>query len=193
LYLFVLAFISSWFLKTNSIDLGFLTQTEVLSGAVANRIDYVNSKDVANLVQNRSENSLFLSVQKYFDFGIKIFVLISVVLIKDLIKRMTGDKTEYTKLFALVLFLYIFAFIAISFPSGARFLAIAHLFLILLLGKLYNIYQESDLKKLILFALPVFSFQIAFTNFAAPIIFISHTFWYGNVFWLIIEGWDFIL
>jgi hypothetical protein len=191
LYLFVIAFSASWFLKTNSISLGFLSNTDVISGAVANRVEFINSSDVANLVENRKENSLFLSVQKYFDFGIKIYVFFSIFLIKDLISRMTGDKTEYTKLFALVLFLYILAFIAVSFPSGARFLAIAHLFLILLLGKLYSIYQENDLKRVIILALPVFSFQIAFINFMAPSMFLSSTFWYGNLFWIIIEGWGF--
>jgi hypothetical protein len=192
-YLFIITFVASWFLKTNSINLGFLTKTDIISGAVANRVEFINSTDVANLVDSRKDNSLFLSVQKYFDYGIKIFVFFSVFLIKDLINRMTGDKTEYTKLFALVLFLYIFAFIAVSFPSGARFLAIAHIFLILLLGKLYAIYKEFDIKKIILIGLSVFSFQIAFTNFMVSFMILTPTFWFGNFFMILIEGLGFIL
>lgn len=187
-YVFIGCFLASWFLKTNSINLSFLSQNEVLSGEVAERVNFINSSDTASLVEKRKEDSLFLGVQKYFEYGIKIFVLLSVLLIRRVIDLMEGDKTEYTKMFALVLFLYSFAFIATSIPSGGRFLAIAHLFLLLLLVKIYSLYKKSDIKKIILFAIPAFSFQIAFVNFMAPSMFLSSTFWYGNFFWILIEG-----
>lgn len=191
-YVFVLTFFASWILNTNSINLGFLTQSDALSGAIGSRLDYVNSSGVATLVETRKDNSLFLNVQKYFDYGIKIYVFVTILYLHKLLSRMTGNKLAYTRLFAFVLFFYAFAFIATSFPSGARFLNIAHLFFIILVGKFYAIYQGKNLKTLILFSLPVFSFNIAFINGMLPLLILSPTFWYGNVFWILIEGWDFI-
>ncbi len=192
-YLFILAFIASWVLETNMINLSFLSQTDMLSGAVGNRMDYVNSSEVASLVDSRSESSLFLGVQKYFGYGIKIYVFVTVLFMQKLMKRMIGNKTEYTRLFAFVLFFYTVAFIAASIPSGGRFLSIAHLFMILLMGKFYAIYKEENMKRLIVWALPVFSFNIVFINGLLPILLLTPTFWYGNIFWIIIEGMDFYL
>lgn len=191
LYMFIVAFGASWVLGINSINLGFLTEADFLPGAVGSRMDYVNSEDTANLVANRADNSLFLSVQKYFNYGIKIYVFIAVLFLNRLLKRMKGDKTAYTNLFAFVLFFYAFAFIASSVPSGGRFLNIAHLFLFVLLVKFYAIYKTKSYRNLILWSLPVFSFNIAFTNGMLPMLILTPTFWYGNFFWIIIEGVDF--
>lgn len=187
-YIFILAFIASWLLRTNSINLSFLSQTDALSGAVGDRLDYVNSSDVATLVENRRESSLFLSVQKYFDYGIKIYVFVVVWNMRKWLKRMPGKNTEFTRLFAFVLFFYAVAFIATSIPSGGRFLNIAHVFFILLMGKFYSEYKIPKMKRLIMWALPVFSFNIMFINVMLPILILTPTFWYGNLFWIIIEG-----
>src|SRR5690554_2394004 len=187
-YAFVLAYMASWVLGTNSIDLSFLSKTDALSGAVGDRLDYVNSSDVASLVESRRESSLFLGVQKYFDYGIKIYVFIALVFIKKKLNRMTGNKTAFNKLLAFVLFFYAVAFIATTIPSGGRFLNIAHLFFMLLLGKFYAVYKEADIKRLILWALPVFSFNILFINGLLPILVLTPIFWYANVFWIVIEG-----
>lgn len=192
-YTFVLAYIASWVLGTNSIDLSFLSKTDALSGAVGDRLDYVNSSDVASLVESRRESSLFLGVQKYFDYGIKIYVFIALVFIKKKLNRMTGNKTAFNKLLAFVLFFYAVAFIATTIPSGGRFLNIAHLFFMLLLGKFYAVYKEADIKRLILWALPVYSFNILFINLALPFLILTPSFWFSNVFWIIIEGLDFSL
>lgn len=193
LYMFIIAFVLSWILGTNSINLGFLTQADVLPSAVGNRMDYINSEDTANLVANRADNSLFLSVQKYFNYGIKIYVFMAVLFLNKLIKKMKGDKTAYTNLFAFVLFFYAFAFIASSVPSGGRFLSIAHLFLFVLLVKVYVIYKKKTYQKIILLSLPVFAFSIAFTNFMLPFLILTPTFWYGNFFWIVIEGMNFYI
>lgn len=192
IYVFILSFFASWLLEANSINLGFLSKTDILSGAVGSRLDYLNSTEVKNLVESRRESSLFLIVQKYFIYAIKIYVFISVLFVQNLLKNAKGDKSAYLQLFAFVLFFYTTAFLASSLPSGARFLSIAHLFLILLLCKIYAVYNKNKMKKLIVWSLPVFSFNIAFTNFMLPFLILTPTFWYGNLFWIIIEGIGFI-
>ncbi|WP_316790879.1 EpsG family protein [Pedobacter frigoris] len=192
-YAFILAFIASWILGANSINLSFLSQADVLSGAVGARMNYINSSEVANLVENRGESSLFLGIQKYFGYGIKIYVFVVILFLRKLLNRAKKDKIEFSRLFAFVLFFYSVAFIASSIPSGGRFLNIGHLFMILLLGRCYAVYKGEDIRKLILWALPVFSFNIAFINFMLPFLILSPTIWYGNLFWIIIEGLDFYL
>lgn len=191
-YTFVITFFASWFLKINSINLGFLTQTDVLSNAVGNRLNYVNSDDVTDIVNSRTSNSLFLGVQNYFNIAIKIYVFFSILYLNKLLKKMKGNtKIEYTNLFAFVLFFFSFAFIANSFPSGGRFMSFALLFLALCLVKFYSIYKSAEIKKIIFIALPVFSFKILFTNFMIPYLILTPTFWYGNIFWIILDGLDF--
>ncbi len=187
-YFFIIAYFASWVLGTNVINLSFLSQTDAFSGAIGDRLDYVNSAEIAELVNKRSESSIFLSVQKYFNYGIKIYIFIAVLYVRKWIGKMSGDKTEYTRLFAFVLFYYAVALLATSIPSGARFLNIAHLFMFILLGKLYVIHKKKSMKRLIIWSLPAFSFTIAFTNFMLPILILSPTVWYGNLFWIFIEG-----
>tara|TARA_B100001146_G_scaffold224592_1_gene243075 strand:- start:484 stop:1722 length:1239 start_codon:yes stop_codon:yes gene_type:complete len=187
-YIFVFAFILSWILGTNAINLSFLSEADILSGAIGDRMNFVNSEQVGNTMDRRKESSLFLSVQKYFNYGIKIYVFISVLLIRKLLKKTIENKIRYTRIFSFVLFFYTIAFIATSVPSGARFLNIAHLFMLLLLGKLYIVNKGLRIKKIILWALPVFSFNILFINILLPILILTPTFWYGNLFWIILEG-----
>lgn len=188
-YVFVATFSASWFLKTNFINLDFLSSTEALSGAVGNRLNYMNSQQVANLYSERKATSLFLGVQEYFNYAIKIYVFISVLFLNKLLKRMKFDnKIEYTNFFAFVLFFFSFNFIASSFPSGSRFMAFSFLFFIVYLVKLYSLHKIKKFKKIVFIALPVFSFNIAFTNFMLPYLILSPTFWYGNIFWIIEEG-----
>lgn len=186
--LFIFTFFASWILSTNAINLGFLSNTGLLSGAVGERISYVNSEDVGQMVERRSENSLFLSVQKYFNYAIKIYVFIAVGSIYRFIKRMNIDKTVYSNLLAFVLFFYSFSFIALSIPSGGRFFNIAHLFLLVLLAMTYQINKQKQIKTIILLAIPVFSFNIAFISGMLPILILTPAFWYGNLFWIIMEG-----
>lgn len=190
-YLFITTFMFSWVLSTNAINLGFLSQIDSLSGAVGSRMDYLNSEDITNLVDNRRKTSLFLGVQQYFLYAIKIYVFVGILFLYKQIKKINDNNKAFTNLLAFVLLFYSFAFIASSFPSGGRFMNIAHLFFILLLVKFYGVYKPKKIKKLIFWALPVFSFNIAFTNFMLPILILTPLFWYGNLFWIIIEGLDF--
>ncbi|MEY4835737.1 MAG: hypothetical protein RI980_1852 [Bacteroidota bacterium] len=192
-YLFITSFIISWVLSTNSIDIGFIKDNDVFSGEVANRIEFLNSERATSIVKSRVESSLFLSVQKYFNIFIKIYVFIAVLFLKNRILKIKGNKLEYNTILAFVMFFYSFAFIATSFPSGARFLNIAHLFLMLLMVIMYVKYSNRNFKKIISWSLPVFSFNILFTNGMLSWLILTPTFWYGNFFWIIIEGLDFII
>ena len=191
-YMFIATFFASWFLKTNSINLSFFTQSDALSGAVGSRLDFINSDRVTQIVDSRKGNSLFLSVQTYFNYAIKIYIFISILFLNKLLKRMKDNKKiEYTNFFAFILFFFSLSFIATSFPSGGRFLNLAFLFFVLYLVKFYCIYKNKKIRTLILYAIPVFSFNIAFTNFMLPLLILTPTFWYGNIFWIIIEGLGF--
>lgn len=189
LYLFMMAFFTSWFIGTNSISLGFISEISPLSGAIGNRVDYLNSDKITDLVSTRKDSSLFLGVQEYFHSAIKIYVFISILYLYKLLKNLdVVNKLEYTRLFSFVLLLLSFSFILISFPSGMRFMKIALLFFVLYLGKYYGIDRSSGMRKIIIIALPVFAFNIAFINLMLPYLIVSPTMWYGNIFWLIIEG-----
>jgi len=192
-YSFIITFILSWILTTNSIDIGFIKDNDVFSGQVAERMEFLNSEKAANIVNSRRESSLFLSVEKVFNYFIKIFVFIAVLFLKKSIRTIEGNKLKYNNILAFVMFFYSFAFIATSFPSGARFLNIAHLFLMLLMVIMYVKYSNRNFKKIISWSLPVFSFHILFTNGMVSWLILTPTFWYGNFFWIIIEGLDFII
>lgn len=193
IYLFVFSFFLSWFLGTNFIKLNFIVDSGILSdGAVGKRIDYLNSEETANLVEQRRESSLFLSVQKFFEFAIRIYVFIIVLNLRKILTQLPNKNIEINRFFSFVVFYYSFSFIAISFPSGTRFMNIAHLFLFLFLAKVYLIINSKKVNNLILLAAPVFAFQIAFINFVLPTMILTPTFWYGNLFWLIIDGIDYI-
>lgn len=192
-YIFLGTFIASWILTTNSIDIGFLKENDVFSGEVANRMEFLNSEKAANVVKTRVENSLFLSVQKYFNVIIKIYVFITVLFLKKKIQSLKENKLAYNNILAFVMFFYSFAFIATSFPSGGRFLNIAHLFLMLLMVTIYVKDSTRNFIRLISWSLPVFSFNILFTNGMLSWLILTPTFWYGNFFWIVIEGIDFII
>lgn len=192
-YIFIITFFASWVLTTNTIDIGFIKDSDVFTGEVANRMEFLNSEKVTQIVKSRTENSFFLTVQKYFNYIIKIYVFISVIFLKNIISKIKGNKLKYNNILAFVMFFYSFAFIATSFPSGARFLNIAHLFFMLLMLKLYVKYHTKNFQKIISWSLPVFSFNILFINFMLSWLVLTPTFWFGNFFWIIIEGLDFII
>ncbi|MDM1522306.1 EpsG family protein [Empedobacter sp. 225-1] len=194
-YIFLFTFFISWFLRTNSINLGFISNADLVDGAIGQRLNYVNSNEVSALVDKRRENSVFLSVQKYFDMAIKIFVFIVVVYIKKNIKLVGLDKRAYfNKLFNFVLFFYSFSFIAISFPSGSRFLNIAHMFFLVLIVLFYNYIQnQKQFSNLLFFAFFSFSFNIAFINFMLPLLILDTSFWYGTIMSILINVSNFII
>lgn len=190
---FIVTFVASWVLETNAINLGFIAESDVISGEIGGRLNYLNSDRVSEIVQARTQVSLFLGVQKYFGYSIKIYTFIIVVYLWKLLKKYNGNKIEFTRLLSAVMFFYSVAYIASSFPSGGRFMSIAHMLLFILFAKFYNINKSKRMQRLILFSLPVFSFNVAFANLMLPLMILSPTFWYGNIFWILIEGTGFYM
>ena len=188
-YVFIVTFILSFFLSTNLFDISFISRLDILPGGITNRIDYVNSDDVSEIVENRVGNSLFLKVLSYFNNLISFYVLIVVLYINKYIKNNnTGGFVEINMLFTFVLLYYSFAHIAISFPSGSRFMAIGHMFLVLLLSRFYRIYNTDKIKRLIFIALLPFMFNILFINIVMPIMILTPTFWYGGFVGVLLEN-----
>lgn len=192
-YIFITTFLISFFLDTNTINLSFLTNSNILPDAAANRIDYVNSEEIVELVDKRAESSLYLTVQSFFNGLISIYVLTVIIYIRKKIENSSGDFTSINKIFSLTLLFYAFAYISISIPSGSRFMDIAHIFLIILLCSFYRIFKTNKIRKLILISIIPFSFKILFINIAVPILILTPRFWYGGFIGVILENLNPIL
>lgn len=193
-YVLIFSFSLSFILGTNAINLNFLIEGSNSNGEVANRLNYVNSSELANLINKRNINSLFLSVQKYFLLTTKIYIFISLLIINRLMNKINNkDKKYYLNFYSFILLFFSFAFIATSIPSGVRFLSIGYLFFTVFLVSIYRLHNGKLIKKIILLAIPGFIFNILFTNIMLPILILSPTFWYGTFFGIIIEGLNFQL
>ncbi|MDC0086568.1 hypothetical protein OAI39_03945 [Polaribacter sp.] len=191
---FIFSFFLSFILSTNFINISFLTEPIGLDSAIGARLDYINSDYITDLVNKRSSNSIFLTTQKYFLITIKIYLFISVLKLNNFFnKRNIKFSKKNMKLFSFVIMFLSFCFIAESIPSGGRFMNFAYLFYVLFLLQLFNTYKILLVKKVILFSLPGFIFQILFTNVMLPVLILSPTFWYGTFFGVIIEGLNFQL
>ena len=193
IYLFVISFAASFVLKTNFINLKFLTEVELIEGTeAAYRLNYINSEETSKLIESRSNNSIFLRTQKLFLLLIKTYIFFSCLKIIKILKKLKGDfKKKHLQLLSFVLLFLSFSFVIESFPSGGRFMNIAYLFYFIYLVRLYSILKTRLVKRIILFALPAFIFEILFTNIMLPILILSPTFWYGTFFGALIEGLTF--
>lgn len=187
-YAFIVTSILSFFIETNLFNISFLTQFDIIPNAAANRIDYVNSDVVSEIVEERSGNSLFLTVSSYFDYFITVYVLIVMLYIKRFIKKSTDELAKLNLLFSFTLLYLSFANLASSFPSGSRFLGIGHLFLIILLCRFYRNYKSNKIERLILFSIFPFLFKILFINLMLPILILSPVFWYGGFVGVLLEN-----
>lgn len=187
-YAFIITFLSSFFLSTNAIDVGFIADSNILPGAASDRISYVNSDRVTDIVDSRSGNSFFLKVSSYFSYLISFYVFIVILYIHRFIKNIPEKSYELNLMFSFVLLYYSFAYIAASIPSGGRFMDIAHMFLIILLCRFYITYRSSKIKRLILLSILPFSFKILFINIAMPIMILTPTFWYGGFVGVLLEN-----
>jgi|26BtaG_2_1085354.scaffolds.fasta_scaffold00671_5 hypothetical protein len=188
LYIFIATSILTLFVDTNLFNLGFLTQLDIVPDAAANRIDYVNSDEVSEIVEARAGDSLFLKVSSYFNYLITAYVLVVMLYIKRFIKNSVDELVSLNLMFSFTLLYYSFANIALSFPSGSRFMVIAHMFLIILLSKFYRNYKSSKIRRLILISILPFLFKILFTNIMLPILILTPAFWYGGFVGVVLEN-----
>lgn len=191
-YLFVFTFIASWFLDTNLIDISFIGRSGILPGEIGNRLAYVNSENVSDIVEKRSESSLFLTVNTYFDNLIKVYVFIVILYINKFLKRLPGNAAYINRIFSFVLLFYSFCFIATSFPSGGRFMILAHMFLVIFLCRFHRLYNNYKIRVIILLSILPFSFKISFINVLLPILILTPSFWYAGMPGVLLESFRFI-
>jgi len=187
-YIFIITFTLSLFLDTNSFDVSFIGRSGVLPTAVSDRVDYINSDEVTDIVESRANNSLFVAVSIYFKYMISIYVLIAIIYIKKIIKNSSGNLKEINLLFSFVLLYYSFANLASTMPSGGRYMQIGHIFLFILICRLYRVHKSKKIRKLIIMSLLPFSFQIVFIDIAIPILILTPTFWYGGFVGVVLEN-----
>lgn len=186
-YMFIIAALLSFFLDTNIINISSITTSDLLPKAASNRLEYVNSDDVKEIVDSRVEGSLFLKINNLFDTMITIYVIVVVIYIKRFLQRSSLYLPSINYLFSFTLLYFTFAFIALSFPSGRRFMSIAYLLLIILLIKFYNQFKTTKVKCLMALSIPPFSFKILFINFVLPYMILTPTFWYGGFLGVTLE------
>lgn len=179
-YVFIITFVASFFLSTNVINLNFIADSSFLPSAAADRMSYVNSEKVTEIVHARSESSFFLTVASYFSYLVSAYIFFVIIYIRKFIKNNAINSLEINLMFSFTLIYYSFAHIAGSIPSGLRFMDIAHMFLIILLCRFYRLYNTEIIKRLIVISVIPFSFKILFTNFMLPILLLNPTFWYGG-------------
>lgn len=184
---FVVLFFVSFFLETNSIKIGFLSESSFLSSSVSKKVDLYNSDRITEAVDARS-SSLFHTVTRYFGYIKKIYFFIFLLAARQMIMRIKIRKQSLNKQLAFILFFLSFSFVASVIPSGSRFVAVGFLFTLLFIARLYFLFPTDEMKKFVLWSLPVFSFGILFGIGYLSISLVSSTIWYGNLPWIIWEG-----
>ncbi len=187
-YIFVITFASSFFLSTNIIDVNFITSSNILPSAASDRMSYVNSEQVTEIVDARSEGSLFLTVSSYFSYLVSAYVFFVILYMRNFIKKNSIYSKEINIMFSFTVLYYSFAYIAGSIPSGLRFMDIAHMFLIIFLCRFYKFYGTYKIKRLIFISIIPFSFKILFTNIAMPILLLNPKFWYGGFVGVLLDN-----
>lgn len=185
LLLFVATFVLSWFLKINSINLGFLTENDLLNYSINNKVSIYNSDRLTDMIQER-ETSFFHAVSRIFANILKIYIFLFILKVRKIIINNPDERSF--KLLAFVMVFASFGYVASIIPSGGRFQIIAYLAAILLFLRVYVQSPSEQLRPFILLGLPAFSFQILFNIGYLAYTVVSSTIWYGNLFWIIYEG-----
>ena len=182
---FIITFILSWVLETNSFSLGFLADQDVLNSSISGKVELYNSDRVTQNINERG-TSFFHTVETIFGNTIKLYIFIIILRMRKII--MNKPDPLSVKMLAFVMVFISFGFIAKVIPSGGRFQTIAYMAALLLFLRIYAKRPSVSLQKLTLWGVPVFSFSILFGIFFLGVLLTSSTIWYGNLVWLIIEG-----
>lgn len=191
---YVILFVMSFLTESNPINLGFITESDNIGGAISSRIDFINSDKVSEIYASRGESSLFVKIDRVFGMISKTFLFLFVFfLLSRLNKTPESVREKITQQLTFVVFLLTVGYFASMFPSGSRFLAISNKFLFFVAAQMYSLAPVKSFKRWVLLLIPVYSFSIAFNLFLLPIMILSPTFWYGNLFWIIFEGIGFAM
>lgn len=189
-YSFIGSFIISWVLESNIISFDFIGGL-VPSDSISNKIGTYNSSEVADIYKERASNSPFLMVSNFFQSFIKIVFFAILVYLKRKLQRYNAKNLIINKLMAFVFFYFTFSFIIATMPSGGRFLMVGYLFALVLILIILKEYENILNKRFVLLLIPAYSFTFFFNVIFLSISITSYTVWYGNLFWLLYEGWDY--
>jgi hypothetical protein len=181
---FFITLIASLVIPTNFFSIGFLQDSDLISNSVSRKFDMYNSDDASRLRADRLESSLFLNVSRYFDYIIKVFILLLVLSLKKHSKNLNLLREHRSFIFIVLLFMS-FGFIASSVPSGIRFLSIGYMFFYYLFFQIFNRNRFKQFEKFIFFMPLVYSFRILYAIVFLSISLTDSVIWYGNFFWIL--------
>lgn len=187
---FIISFILKWFLDTNAINIGFFSNSGILSDSVERKINIYNSEQATEIIKQR--NSLFHKVSKPFSYLMSIYFFVFLLKARQIIEKIR-IRNDLHKHLAFIYFFLTISHLASTIPSGGRFVAIGYLFVILLMIRFYKFLPVNIYREYIILGLPVFAFTISFGLVFLSISLVSPTLWYGNIFLIISEGMNFIM
>lgn len=189
-YSFIASFAVSWILASNIISFDFISKI-IPSESISGKIDTYNSSEVSEIYEKRASNSPFLMVSNFFQIIIKTAFFFIIIYLKKFSSKQPLLGYKINVFLSFVMFYFTLAFIIGTMPSGNRFLMVGYIFCVLLMLLLFVKYPNSIDKKYALALIPIFSFKFFFNIIFLSISITSHTIWYGNLLWIIYEGWDY--
>ena len=185
---FYVGFFLSFLSDTNLLNVDFLSG--VLSTSVADKVELYNSSELSERYEERGE-TFFHTVSRSFSTIVKVYLFIIVLYIKRRLKNDVVLSEKLQMLFSFVLLFFAITFALSIVPSGGRFITIANQLFLFFLVHYYLIDNSKNTKRLIIGLLPAFAFLLLFQIGYLGIVLTSSTIWYGNLIWLIYEGWDY--
>lgn len=185
---FIFTFFISWFLDINVISLSFIADLDLLNDSISKKVEIYNSVEVTEQIRERGL-TLFHTVSRIFSYFLKIYIFIFLLKARKIIRN--KPDVISIKLLAFVYVFVSFGFIATIIPSGGRFQIIAYMLSLLLLLRVYVKSPSRKMQRLILWGIPVFSFNVLFGIGYIGYAVVSETVWYGNLLWIIYEGLGF--
>lgn len=186
-YLFIAAFLLSWVMETNVINLDVIGNLIPFKG-ITKKISMYNSDKMTEIYAQRQAKSLFLKVSGMFSYIIKIYFFLLIIFFWNFFNKLKNVNIIHNKMLAFIMVFASVSFIASSVPSGARFLIIPYIFSIILLLELFLYYPTKKIKKFILALVPTYSFYFLFTVGYLSFTLTSKTLWFGNLLWILMEG-----
>lgn len=188
-WFYIFAFILSFLHSTNIFNLEMLTQ--FLPRSIGRKVEIYNSDELSAVIEERN-TTLFHTVKNIFASIVRTFYLVVILYIKKKIKTMESFPKDMQRLFNLCLLLFAITYTLFIIPSGGRFATIATQLFLFFLVRFYLIDTSKGIKRLILGLIPVYTFFILFNVGFLGYNLISPTLWYGNLFWILAEGWEFV-
>lgn len=185
---FYAGFFISFLSDTNLLKLDFLSG--LLSTSVADKVELYNSSELSERYEERGE-TLFHTVSRFFATVVKVYLFFIVLYMRKKLKGTIFLEKKLQRFFSFILLFYAVTFTLSVVPSGGRFITISNQLFLFFLVQYYLNDESKILKRYIVGLLPVFSFLLLFQIGYLGIVLTSSTIWYGNLFWVIYEGWNY--